>query len=94
MRYAFNFFFLVVGVVLGRWEGWMYMFLLQKQLHGYCLLILFHFFFQSAVLSVLGGLSAVGKVTGMTPNMLISVKSHLKKLLVSCLLRLPFFYFS
>ncbi|KAL5742054.1 hypothetical protein ACOSP7_028786 [Xanthoceras sorbifolium] len=36
--------------------------------------------YESAVLSVLGGLSATGKVTTLTSNMLISAKSQLKKL--------------
>lgn len=39
--------------------------------------------FQCAVLSVLGGLSAVGKVTNVTLSMLTSAKLQLKKLLVS-----------
>lgn len=38
---------------------------------------------QCAVLSVLGGLSSVSRVTSVTLNMLISAKSQLKRLLVS-----------
>lgn len=39
--------------------------------------------FQCAVLSVLGGLPAVGRVTSVTLDMLINAKSQLKRLLVS-----------
>lgn len=41
------------------------------------------FCFQFAVLSVLGGLSSVGKVTSVTEDMLSVAKHQLKKLLVS-----------
>ena len=56
------------------------------------LMLLFHF--QSAVLSVMGDLSATGKVTTFTSNMLINAKSQLKKLQVSCkLLHVTFYYY-
>lgn len=45
--------------------------------------------YESAVLSVLGGLPAAGKVTAATSNMLISAKSQLKKLLKLINLRGP-----
>lgn len=44
------------------------------------------FLSQCAVLSVLGGLSAIGQVTRVTSDMLNNAKSQLKRLLVSTIL--------
>lgn len=40
-------------------------------------------FLQCAVLSVLGGLSSIGRVSNVHLNVLISMKSQLKTILVS-----------
>lgn len=50
---------------------------------------------QCAVLAVLGGISAVGRVTNFTLDMLASAKVQLKKLLVSFSIISPaYFYYN